>query len=216
MNKEEFLDVTRPDWWLVDPQADFELAELRDRLGEALGYSGERDWYTRPDRLEPLWQLVEQRFDLAEQLDRAEVPDDQKAWIESAIQAAAPAEPAAAAEAPAPSSGPDADPATPATPEAPKRSIFAKKDSDNAAGAEPVDVDELKSSVSDLLADDEIPLSAADVDKLAADPNFEAAYAQAKAALEAEMAAADADEDDDWDWPDDEDEGEEVLEGADS
>ena len=263
MNREEFVDENRDDWWLVDRQPDAEITTLRDQLGEALGFSSEPDWYTKPERLERLWQVVEQNPDLASKLDQAQDRDARKVWIESATEVieaatataqAGPAQTASAQSAPAsnaPTSASSTAPAQTAEPEAPKRpGLFNKKADESDAPTDPpssqneaateqaspankspfakksvaaeeesvesVDVTELKESVSDLLADDSIPLNANDVDKLAARPNFDAEFAQATAAIQAEMDAADDDDDWDLDGEDFEDEGEEELERAES
>jgi hypothetical protein len=42
VNKEEFLDVNREDWWLVDPAAPTEVQQMREQLGAALGYGTEQ------------------------------------------------------------------------------------------------------------------------------------------------------------------------------
>jgi hypothetical protein len=83
VNKEEFLNVDREDWWLVDPDVDLELQQLRDQLGAALGYQSERDWYTKKEGLETLWTMVETREDLQSQLEMATAPDLQRTWVET-------------------------------------------------------------------------------------------------------------------------------------
>jgi hypothetical protein len=138
VNKEEFLDVDREDWWLVDPAADRDLQLLRDQLGAALGYGAEQDWYTKPDRLVPLWNMIEARTDLATQLERATDAELQKSWVETMTQSKeaenkiakgpdpgeAAAQPTAAvAGAVAPAAA-----AAPAAPAVKKASPFKKKD----------------------------------------------------------------------------------------
>lgn len=142
MDKEEFLDVTRQDWWFVEPSDDSALNELRDRLGATLGYQSDRDWYTKKECLETLWPSIEGRNDLVTQLDDASDADRRKGWIETILQtkaseqeSAQPSKAAAAAglAASVAETGPGQ-----AESAAPKKSLFGKKSSDSSASvAEP-------------------------------------------------------------------------------
>lgn len=138
MNKEEFLDESREDWWFVEPSDDAALSELRDRLGATLGYDSDKDWYTKRECLETLWASIEGRSDLVSLLDEASDTDRRNAWIETVIQteeseegSAQPSEATAASLGAPPVT--DTEPAQAEAAAAAKKSPFARKSSDSSA-----------------------------------------------------------------------------------
>jgi hypothetical protein len=140
MNKEEFLDVNREDWWLVDPAAPDQVKQVRDELGAALGYQSEPDWYTKPERLESLWALVENNSELQAEFEAAATDLDKRPVLvekltEKTEEANAPeaAEAAEQAASAAPGATASTAPAPPEAPVAPpKKSLFHKAEAETA------------------------------------------------------------------------------------
>ena len=57
MEKEQFVAVDTPTWWLLERDLDHRMEDLRRELGATFGWT-EPTWYTERARLEELYEFI--------------------------------------------------------------------------------------------------------------------------------------------------------------
>ncbi len=127
-------------WWLLEKEIHYTMEEPRKDLSEILGYARDDQWYTDKSKVEQLYDLIESHDrNLLTELDLATDDEKRKQWLESAVAALRPetaeATAVSASEAPPAAVAPAAS-GSPA-PAPTKKSIFGKKNADEAVVAAP-------------------------------------------------------------------------------
>lgn len=192
MDRTTFADTgSESKWWLLEPEIDYSMVELRRDLSESLGYARDDEWYKEQSKLESLYDRLEQHDrTLLTDLDAADDNDKRKVWLESVLSALEPEKDEVPAESPA-SDAATAAPVASAAAAAPakKRSgIFAKKDDQHPAGDAPsMDASEAVKVVMNGLDDQRVAQLATEL-QMAPD-EVRALLAQLPEGFEEEVAA---------------------------
>jgi hypothetical protein len=133
MEREQFVAVETPTWWLLERDVDYRIEELRTNLGASFGWTYPT-WYTERAKLDEVYDfIVAQGSELFYQLEQAADEERRQRWLGSLVALKEPA--TAPPSAPAPiQSAPTG--ATPANGAPPRRSAFGSKPQTvSAAGA---------------------------------------------------------------------------------
>jgi hypothetical protein len=121
MEREQFVAVDAPTWWLLERDLDYRMEELRRELGASFGWA-EPTWYTERAKLDQLYDfLVGQGGQLCYQLDQAIDDHGRQRWLGAVMDSKRPPESASTSlESPPPT--PNG--AAPSNGASPKKSAF--------------------------------------------------------------------------------------------
>jgi hypothetical protein len=133
MDKDQFLGNSDQTWWLLEETLEAPLEEARRELGRANGWD-DPHWYTEETKLTEVYQFLENnRSDLLTTLDTVNEGEARTTWLSELKEATQP-ETEAEEVTPNATGLPSTAGSTPA-PEPPvKKSLFAKKSTDQPDG----------------------------------------------------------------------------------
>jgi hypothetical protein len=134
MEREQFVAVDAPTWWLVERDLDYRMEDLRRELGASFGWTDPR-WYTERAKLDQLYDfLVGQGNQLFSELDQAIDDHGRQRWLGRVMDSKSPPKPASTTME---SSAPTGNGAAPTNGASPKKSAFRSKSEAGPASGEP-------------------------------------------------------------------------------
>ena len=134
MEKEQFVAVDTPTWWLLERDLDHRMEDLRRELGATFGWT-EPTWYTERARLEELYEFIAGRgTQLFYELDQAIDDHGRQRWLGAVMDSKKPLE---SGPAPMASASPAGNGAAPTSEVAPRKSAFGPKSQPEQASEAP-------------------------------------------------------------------------------
>jgi len=114
MEKDQFIDVDKKSWWLLETEIDPALEQKRKTLGECWNFT-DLQWYTERLKMEEVYQFLElNRSELLRELDEAIDLYRREIWLDNVIHAKRPPKQQVAPQEPAAGKAADVQPKPPA------------------------------------------------------------------------------------------------------